>query len=52
MKLNCNRALQRSGKICETGNIQPMKLSGLTIGPWTNQKRGIEEFSLGSSVNP
>jgi hypothetical protein len=24
-KLNCNRALQRCRKICETGNIQPMK---------------------------
>jgi hypothetical protein len=32
MKLNFNRALQRCGKICETGNIQPMKLPGLTIG--------------------
>jgi hypothetical protein len=32
-KLNCSRALRRSRKICETGNIQPMKLSGLTIGP-------------------
>jgi hypothetical protein len=23
--LNCNRALRRCRKICETGNIQPMK---------------------------
>ncbi len=30
--MNFNRALQRCGKICETGNIQPMKLPGLTIG--------------------
>jgi hypothetical protein len=31
--LNCSRALQRCRKIYETGNIQPMNLSGLKIGP-------------------
>jgi hypothetical protein len=31
--LNCIRALQRCRKICETRNIQPMKLTGLTTGP-------------------
>ncbi len=32
-KLNCSRALRRCLKIYETGNIQPMKWSGLKIGP-------------------
>jgi hypothetical protein len=32
-KLNYGRALRRCRKIYETGNIKPMKLSGLKIGP-------------------
>jgi hypothetical protein len=32
-KFNCSRALWRSLNIYETGNNQPMKLSGLKIGP-------------------
>jgi hypothetical protein len=30
-KLNCNRAHRRCRKICETGNGQPMKQSGLKM---------------------
>jgi hypothetical protein len=32
-KLNCSRAFRMCRKIYETGNIQPMKLPGLIIGP-------------------
>ncbi len=38
-KLNCNRALRGCRKICETGNIQPVKWSGGTIGPTRDEAK-------------
>jgi hypothetical protein len=40
-KLNCNRAHQRCRKICGTGNVQPMKQSGLKMHQPEKRLRGI-----------
>jgi hypothetical protein len=40
--LNCSRAHRRCRKICETGNIEPMKSPGLNMDQPEKRLRGIQ----------